>query len=313
MSKIDLGCSPEEFRETYFEKAMKFMPGALLLDGYSWSTFTAEFYGIDPGDRRIRLFREGEVKKEEYVFRVQDGDIARHLYKEGVFAAALQNGCSLIVSRFDLNSLLVAELCAELSSMLDERCVANAYIANGGEGTFGKHWDRHCVFVLQLLGRKLWRVYRPTFELPLQFQPSQEHVSECPHEPVFERVIEAGDVIYIPRGWWHEVIPLDGQPTLHVSAGIHTTNAYEYLRWVIANIAPSLLSVRQSINRNTTVADLAETHQDFVQEFMSQEALNEFKQSQLKITRSQKPIAFEKLFGSAESVAAPTSGSKDAQ
>jgi ribosomal protein L16 Arg81 hydroxylase len=313
VSRIDLGCSLEQFRDAYFEKAMIFVPGGLQVGGYSWPTVSAEFYGIDPGDRRIRLFRNGEVKKEEYVFRVQDGDIARHLYKEDAMATELRNGSSLVISRFDLNSIFVSELCAELSSMLGERCGGNAYISSGGDGTFGKHWDRHCVFVLQLLGRKLWRVYRPTFELPLQFQASQDHKDDCPREPVFERILEAGDVLYIPRGWWHEVFPLDGQPSMHIAAGIHTTNAYEYLRWVIANIAPNLLSARQSINRDTTVADLAETREDFLQEFMSREVLDEFKQSQRKIIRAQKPVAFENIFDGAENMAVPAAGSKDAQ
>lgn len=311
MSKINLGCSPEQFRETYFEKGMKFLPGGLQLDDYAWSTVSGEFYGIDPGDRRIRLFRGGEVRKDDYIFRAQDGDTVRNFYKKNAIASAMQNGGSLLISRFDLNSLLVSELCLELASMLGERCVANAYIASGGDGTFGKHWDRHCVFILQLLGRKLWRVYGSTFELPLQFQPSQEHKDDCPREPIFERIIEAGDILYIPRGWWHEAIPLDGQPTMHVSAGIHTTNAYEYLRWVVADRAPNLVSARKSINRNTTVVDLVDTHKDFLQELLSQKILDKFKQSELKLTKSQKPVLFQEIFKDDDNMAIPTTGLQD--
>ena len=296
LPKIDLNCSSAQFKEKFFEKNIKFIPGGLNIQEYGWANVSHEFYGIDPGDARIRLFQNGEVTKEEYVFLVQDGDSVRSLYKEGAVDEALKNGATLVVTRYDRSSIFVSALCQELSTITGERCVGNAYIATGGNGTFGKHWDRHCVFVLQLLGRKLWRIYPPTLELPLQFQTSKNRKEACPLEPAFERVVEAGDIIYIPRGWWHEAIPLEGEPTMHIAAGIHTTSIYEYLRWVGARKAPQLPSARQSIGGEASTEELLKAYDDFHHEFMSPQNLEEFKRTQLKITHSQTPVKFEILF-----------------
>eukprot|EP01037_Dinobryon_pediforme_P025857 gene25857-28165_t len=110
-----------------------------------------------------------------------------------------------------------------LSTFTGLKTVANGYVAFGGDGTFGKHWDTHDVFAVQLLGRKQWQV------------------------PIFDEILEAGDVLYIPRGWWHRAIPLENQETFHIAAGVHTAKVTDFVAWIVEQLLPEHIESRRSI------------------------------------------------------------------
>ena len=174
-----------------------------------------------------------------------------------VFYEFLREGATLVMNRLETKSEPVHDLVMEIARFVGEKAVANGYAAFGGEGTFGKHWDTHDVFAVQLIGRKRWRVFAPTFVLPLPRQGSKEHKQECPAEPVFDVLLEAGDVLYIPRGWWHEAIPLPGEETLHIAVGIHPMLVRDYIAWSCIKTFPTSVALRQSIKaERDDLADL---------------------------------------------------------
>ncbi|WEF35202.1 JmjC domain-containing protein [Pseudoduganella chitinolytica] len=112
----------------------------------------------------------------------------------------------------------------------------------------GSHWDTHDVFAVQLIGRKHWRVYEPTFAMPLPTQRSKDRKHECPAVPVFDGVLEAGD---IPRGWWHSAEPIPGEETYHIAAGVHTAKTIDYLSWLVEHILPDFVACRTSLLGNS--------------------------------------------------------------
>ncbi|HSI44605.1 MAG TPA: cupin domain-containing protein [Methylophilus sp.] len=119
--------------------------------------------------------------------------------------------------------------------------------------SFGKHWDTHDVFILQLSGRKHWKVYQPTFEQPLAHQKSTNHKAECPEIPVLDNVLEAGDLLYIPRGWWHEALPIDAVQTFHIAVSTYPPRVIDYLIWLCAKQLPDYIEGRQSLNAYSDV------------------------------------------------------------
>lgn len=135
----------------------------------------------------------------------------------------------------------------QVARFVGEKAVANGYAAFGGEGTFAKHWDTHDVFAIQLIGRKRWRIFSPTLAIPLPQQTSKHHKHECPAEPIFDDILEAGDVLYIPRGWWHEAIPLPNEETFHIAVGIHPIFLRDYIAWSCFKTFPSDVALRKSI------------------------------------------------------------------
>jgi len=43
-------------------------------------------------------------------------------------------------------------------------------------------------------------------------------------------MLKDGDLLYIPRGWWHVATPLD-EPTLHLTVGVNNPTAADMLGW----------------------------------------------------------------------------------
>ena len=68
-------------------------------------------------------------------------------------------------------------------------------------------------------GRKRWLVYDPVWELPLKHQRYEEAMG-APGETVLDVVLEAGDTLYLPRGWMHEALTSD-EDSLHLTVGVN--------------------------------------------------------------------------------------------
>ncbi|MEU7397843.1 JmjC domain-containing protein [Streptomyces albogriseolus] len=47
-----------------------------------------------------------------------------------------------------------------------------------------------------------------------------------------ELVLYAGDMLYLPRGWWHAVAASEGVHSLHLTCGMQTTTGADLLQWL---------------------------------------------------------------------------------
>lgn len=114
-------------------------------------------------------------------------------------------------------------LCVALENYLNHAVRANGYITSANSQGFALHYDPHDVFVMQVAGRKRWRVYEPLLPLPLLNQPfaaqpfARNFTPTSP--PLMEPVLEQGDLLYLPRGYIHAATTTDGC-SAHVSIGI---------------------------------------------------------------------------------------------
>jgi hypothetical protein len=80
------------------------------------------------------------------------------------------------------------------------------------------HYDTHDVFVLQAGGSKHWRLYGSPVKLPLSFH-KWTRSSEI-GDPIEEFDLEAGDLLYIPRGFLHDAAT-NAAVSLHLTIGSH--------------------------------------------------------------------------------------------
>lgn len=99
---------------------------------------------------------------------------------------------------------------------------ANCYASFKGIQAFASHFDAHEVFAVQCDGEKLWRIYANRADAPLE-SPAGEGVQariDASKGPVaFEVTMRPGDVLYIPRGFFHDAIATD-TVSLHLTFGI---------------------------------------------------------------------------------------------
>jgi ribosomal protein L16 Arg81 hydroxylase len=60
-------------------------------------------------------------------------------------------------------------------------------------------------------------------------------------------VLEKGDVLYIPRGWWHQTSTIEGHPTIHLAIGLHASTLSDYLTWLSATLLTEDVALRRSL------------------------------------------------------------------
>lgn len=157
----------------------------------------------------------------------------------------LYQGATLVLDAVDELHEPLTQLAESLERLFQVHIQMNIYagwkISNG----FDLHWDDHEVLVLQATGRKRWKVYRPTRLYPL----GKDLVENSPptEDPVWDGILEDGDVLYIPRGWWHVALPL-AEPTLHITVGITNPTGVDLLTWMIEHLRAKEL-VRMDLPR----------------------------------------------------------------
>jgi lysine-specific demethylase/histidyl-hydroxylase NO66 len=152
----------------------------------------------------------------------------------------------------------VIDFCTALAEDLGHPVQANAYITPPQSQGFSAHYDVHDVFVLQLAGQKHWRVHAPVHTDPLRSQPWSDHGDAVAarardDEPVIDRVLEPGDVLYLPRGWLHSATAL-GDVSAHLTVGVHVVTRYALVESLLALVA-SDERLRASLPLGVDLAD----------------------------------------------------------
>ncbi len=122
-------------------------------------------------------------------------------------------------------------VCESIEAELSHAVHANAYLTPGGATGFTPHYDAHDVFVMQIAGRKRWRVYPPPIVLPHHTQPFSPS-GYTPGAPILERELVAGDLLYLPRGYVHSASTSD-EHSLHVTLGVTMFTWVELLNEVV--------------------------------------------------------------------------------
>ena len=133
--------------------------------------------------------------------------------------AEFEDGATIVLQALHHNWGPLAAFCRRLEAALGEPVQANAYFTPRSAQGLAVHHDTHDVFVLQVAGRKHWRVYEPVVQLPLQGQTYSRAKHGEPGAPVEDGVLEAGDTMYLPRGWLHDALTTDSE-SLHLTIGV---------------------------------------------------------------------------------------------
>jgi hypothetical protein len=205
---------------------------------------------------RLRLARDGKsLPFSSCIRRVQGGrrkiTIPRLLPTE--LTRHLREGATLVLDAVDELQPAIEEIASGLEHFFHERVQVNLYAGFQTSRGFDLHWDDHDVFVLQVAGRKRWAVYGMTRPYPLA--PDVEAAERPRGEPIWEETLEAGDLLYIPRGWWHVAEPL-AEPTLHLTVGVHNRTGHDLLRWLTERMRAAEL-YRRDLPRFATPAERA--------------------------------------------------------
>lgn len=150
---------------------------------------------------------------------------------------ALLDGVSLIVNRADYLDESVREACRDVCRSTGlPHCYTNVYVTPPRSRAVGAHADDRDVFIVQIDGSKRWLVWDSP---PIPFPYSDEQVGKqlpVPElgVPAIDVMLDAGDVLYVPRGWVHRA------ETARNSSS-HATFALATHDWTWASVAAAVL------------------------------------------------------------------------
>ena len=168
----------------------------------------------------------------------QDREIVSpDLYNHSLFHAYL-NGCSVVINHADETCPYLAALCQDLQKSLPH-AYANTYLTPPDSQAVPPHADDRDVFILQIYGKKQWQVYKT---IPVPYPYPHEQVGkgglEVPPQVLegpclIDCVLEAGDVLYMPRGYVHQAQTVSNAPSYHVTIALATHD------WTMAGLVTS--------------------------------------------------------------------------
>lgn len=245
-SVIDPGMSAEAFAAEVFEQRPYRQTAAVKAPSPVWREIDELLHHLEPGEAGFQLFRRGLIPQATYTRDAVLAGQRRRCLLKAPFYESLRSGATLVMNRIEQDWPRAQALCTALARFTGMTATGNAYLSFSGTGSFGHHWDTHDVFALQLIGRKRWQLFAPTFPLPLSQHASQALGHPPPTVPVLDLVLEPGDLLYVPRGWWHQVLPFE-EASLHLSVGTYGPSVLDYLLWVASRVLPQDIRARSSL------------------------------------------------------------------
>ena len=157
----------------------------------------------------------------------------------------------------------------------------NMYLTPRNSQGFNVHQDGHEVLVVQIKGRKHWNVYAEPVELPndqlVRGRPElfglkagavrYSHSTDPNSEPplMMEVVLEEGDFLYIPRGFYHAAYTTDAL-SMHFTIGAYTLTWHDAVLAALGDVFGASPELRRSLPagfaRGADPADIAAHSED---------------------------------------------------
>lgn len=137
--------------------------------------------------------------------------------------SALGGGATLVLQGLNRFWPPLGDLCRRLSAEIGHPVFVNAYLTPSASRGFGAHYDPYHAWIVQAEGSKKWRLWAP----------SADHAAD---PEALEVTLSKGDVLWIPRGWWHSGASED-TPSLHLTLTVWATKTEDVLQAMIASLA----------------------------------------------------------------------------
>lgn len=153
----------------------------------------------------------------------------RQTIRPGKLDDLIAQGVSMVIN--DIRAIVpaIGLLADDIERRLGCRVSVNSYLSFGRKSAFLPHWDDHDVLVVQVHGCKRWRFAPGPVPYPVSFRRSDLIGHDWQWQE--EMLLEAGDVLYVPRGEIHVAEVLD-EPSVHLTIGLSPPRALNYLEHI---------------------------------------------------------------------------------
>lgn len=138
-----------------------------------------------------------------------------------------QNGCSVRMLNPQTYSTNVWKMLSTLQEFFGCCVGANVYLTPPGTQGFAPHYDDIEAFILQLEGKKHWKLYNPrSDEETLPRESSGNFDQSEIGSPILDITLHAGDLLYFPRGTIHQGCALEDAHSLHITVSCYQKNTW---------------------------------------------------------------------------------------
>jgi lysine-specific demethylase/histidyl-hydroxylase NO66 len=222
-----------EFLDRFYEQAP-------LLNARSEPERFAELLTLDMLDAFIASadLREGMIEltnkknpltRDDYV--LEDGRVS-----QTAVAREYLRGATIILPHLHESLFQLGEFSRSLEEIFSCHVQTNIYLTPSGNQGFPPHYDNHDVFVMQISGRKAWRLYGTPVATPYRGERFRLD-THIPSEVTQEFTIAPGDCVYIPRGLMHDAENVGEEPSLHITVGLITKTWADLLLEAVSELA----------------------------------------------------------------------------
>ncbi len=184
----------------------------------------------------IRLAKDGkEVPLDKYSNILSFGSYAAEgLINIDKLFSCYYDGATIVhqLMKYSINSL------SKFTNALEKHFCFNVettvYLTPENSQGFTAHYDTHSVFVLQICGSKIWRLYDNVKDLPTLDQNfvKAEYIDTEANQTI---KLLPGDLLYVPRGLAHDAITTDGV-SLHITVGVFPHLWLDYFKEGLQNL-----------------------------------------------------------------------------
>lgn len=241
---LNFSLDKDIFKKEFLYKKPYLFKGGVSTNSFTWSEVNAVYSRADISHINFKLMNGYEVSKEEYIEAYNNLGVIEYRPITAVLYEYLRNGATLVYNRIK-NEPFVDHIGKQIANFAEAHTITGGYAAFSSKSSYKSHWDTRDVYAVQLIGRKRWILKKPNFEFPLYMQQTKyfSDIKE-PEEIYMDVILEAGDILYIPRGWWHDPLPLD-EETFHLAVATFAPTGFEYMQW-LQNTIPDILDCRKS-------------------------------------------------------------------
>jgi ribosomal protein L16 Arg81 hydroxylase len=155
----------------------------------------------------------------------------------------ISRGASLVLNNVETLHPGCLAVTETIGNHLGAKVWANIYCSWNQQQAFDSHYDRHDVFALHIVGEKRWQVYEGCMDNPIE-HASFYNVPQAEYDRLKGRIgqeitMRPGDLLYLPRGRFHDALALSGS-SVHVSFGCNETTGLDWLgHFLVRAIADS--------------------------------------------------------------------------
>ena len=167
---------------------------------------------------------------------------------------AFASNKTLIFEKADEYWPSVTELVTNLRTALWTDVHCNVYCTPPRSQGFGTHVDSHDTLILQTYGSKAWRLYEVDEPLPLESSliadeahALLDHGLPDSDHPERELALDAGDLLYLPRGVPHSAVSSE-HASIHLTIGLYPLRRHQLLGQLVDLLACSDVDLRRRIS-----------------------------------------------------------------